>query len=59
MAKGFFCCVLGWLQLFQLAFVVFLYAILLMRVLLAYLILLILEGIGLGFLSDFVRLDLA
>lgn len=21
MAKGFFCCVLGWLQLFQLAFV--------------------------------------
>jgi len=57
MKEGFFCDVLGWLQLFQ--FSLFISYVILPTVLFAYLILFSVFGRTLvGFYFDFVRLDL-
>jgi len=57
MKEGFFCDVLGWLQLFQFSFIIS--YVILRNVLFAYLILFSIFGRNLvGFYFDFVRLDL-
>jgi len=57
MEKGFFCDVLGWLQLFQFSFVIS--YVILWNVLFAYLIMFPFFGWNLdGLYFDFVRLDL-
>jgi len=58
MEEGFFCDVLGWLQLFQFSFVYFLCDIMQFIVCLSHIVFPIFGRNLVGFYFDFVRLDL-